>query len=137
LDYLLDTNACIALINLRDNPVRKRYQNASRSGRRVFISSIVTFELWYGVAKSTRLTWNTERLETFLAGQNAMLPFDAEDALSAGLIRADLELAGRMIGPYDLLIAGQALARQLTLVTVNVSEFSRVKGLKWQDWAKP
>jgi tRNA(fMet)-specific endonuclease VapC len=53
------------------------------------------------------------------------------------LIRADLESAGKVIGPYDLLIAGQAMARQLTLVTANVSEFSRVMGLKWQDWAKP
>jgi tRNA(fMet)-specific endonuclease VapC len=137
LNYLLDTDACVALINLRDDAVRKQYQRASHSGGQVFISSIVTFELWYGVANSTRLTWNAERLETFLAGKIAMLPFDAEDARSAGAIRAYLESSGRIIGPYDLLIAGQALARQLTLVTANVSEFSRVKGLKWQDWAKP
>ena len=52
-------------------------------------------------------------------------------------IRAALEASGKPIGAYDLLIAGQALARQLTLVTANVSEFSRVKGLSWQDWAKP
>jgi tRNA(fMet)-specific endonuclease VapC len=137
LDYLLDTNACIALINLREDAVRSRYQKASRSGAQVFVSSIVTFELWYGVANSARFTWNNERLETFLKGRVTVLPFDDDDAHAAGSIRADLESSGRMIGPYDLLIAGQALARQLTLVTTNVSEFSRVKGLKWQDWAKP
>jgi tRNA(fMet)-specific endonuclease VapC len=48
-----------------------------------------------------------------------------------------LEAAGKPIGAYDYLIAGQALARQLTLMTANISEFSRVKGLMWQDWAKP
>jgi tRNA(fMet)-specific endonuclease VapC len=137
LEYLLDTNACIALINLGENAVRKRYQKASRSGGQVFISSIVTFELWYGVANSARVSWNHERLETFLAGRVTMLPFDDEDARAAGSIRAELESSGRMIGPYDLLIAGQAVARHLTLVTANVSEFSRVKGLSWQDWAKP
>jgi tRNA(fMet)-specific endonuclease VapC len=137
LDYLLDTNVCIALINLRDNAVRRHFRNASRSDEQVYVSSIVTFELWYGVANSTRVNWNNERLETFLAGQITVLPFDDDDARVAGLIRADLESSGRIIGPYDLLIAGQAMARQLTLVTANVSEFSRVKGLKWQDWAKP
>jgi tRNA(fMet)-specific endonuclease VapC len=137
LDYLLDTNVCIALINLRDDAVRKRYRNVSRSGGQVYVSSVVTFELWYGVANSTRVSWNNERLETFLAGRITVLPFDDDDARAAGSIRADLESSGKVIGPYDLLIAGQAMARQLTLVTANVSEFSRVKGLKWQDWAKP
>jgi tRNA(fMet)-specific endonuclease VapC len=136
VDYLLDTNACVALINLRDDAVRKSYQHASRSGAQVYVSAIVTFELWYGVANSTRVSWNHERLETFLAGRVTILPFDDDDARAAGSIRADLESSGKMIGPYDLLIAGQALARQLTLVTANVAEFSRVKGLKWQDWAK-
>jgi tRNA(fMet)-specific endonuclease VapC len=137
LDYLLDTNVCIALIYLRDDAVRKRYRNVSRSGGQVYVSSVVTFELWYGVANSTRVSWNNERLETFLAGRITVLPFDDDDARAAGSIRADLESSGKVIGPYDLLIAGQAMARQLTLVTANVSEFSRVKGLKWQDWAKP
>ena len=137
MDYLLDTNACLALINLGENGVRRRYQSASRFGGQVFISSIVTFELWYGVANSARVSWNSERLETFLAGRVTVLPFGDEDARAAGSIRAELESSGKIIGPYDLLIAGQALARQLTLVTANVSEFSRVKGLSWQDWAKP
>jgi tRNA(fMet)-specific endonuclease VapC len=66
-----------------------------------------------------------------------LLPFEEEDARSAGSIRAALQASGTPIGAYDLLVAGQALARQLTLVTAHVSEFSRVKGLSWQDWAKP
>ncbi len=64
-----------------------------------------------------------------------MLPLDDEDARVAGSIRAAMETKGKPIGAYDTLIAGQALARQLILVTANVSEFARVKGLTWQDWA--
>jgi tRNA(fMet)-specific endonuclease VapC len=137
VDYLLDTNVCIALIKNTNSLVRSRFQKASHAGGRVYIPSIVTFELWYGVANSARIAFNTERLETFLSGLVTVLPFDNNDALVAGSIRATLEISGKIIGPYDLLIAGQALARQLTLVTANVSEFARVKGLSWQDWAKP
>jgi tRNA(fMet)-specific endonuclease VapC len=61
---------------------------------------------------------------------------DNEDARAAGFVRATLEVSGKLIGAYDLLIAGQALARGLTLVTANVSEFSRVQGLAFQDWGK-
>jgi len=134
--YLLDTSACIALINGTPATVRSRFQKVAAGGE-VYASSIVTFELWYGVAKSARPALNAQRLETFLSGPVIELPFDDEDARVAGSIRAALEVSGKPIGAYDLLIAGQALARQLTLVTANVSEFSRVKGLSWQDWAKP
>jgi tRNA(fMet)-specific endonuclease VapC len=137
VDYLLDTNVCIALIKNTDSLVRGRFQKISRAGGMVYVPSIVTFELWYGVANSTRIAFNTDRLEAFLSGRINVLPFDDEDARAAGAIRASLEVSGRIIGPYDLLIAGQALARELTLVTANVSDFSRVKGLYWQDWAKP
>ncbi len=97
----------------------------------------MAFELWYGVSKSSREELNTQRLATFLAGPIILLPFEHEDASSAGSVRAALEVSGKPIGAYDVLLAGQALQRQLTLVTANVSEFSRVKGLVWQDWAKP
>ncbi len=142
MDYVLDTNVCIALIKNTDSLVRGRFQEVSRAGGIVYVPSIVTFELWYGVANSTRIAFNTDRLEAFLSGRVNVLPFDDGDARAAGAIRANLEvsgriISGRIIGPYDLLIAGQALARQFTLVTANVSEFSRVKGLSWQDWAKP
>ena len=137
MDYLLDTNACIALINGAPALVRTRFQKAVRGTSQVYIPSIVTFELWYGVAKSTRLSLNTQRLEIFLSGPVTVLPLEEEDSRVAGSIRAELEMSGTPIGAYDVLIAGQAPARQLTLITANVSEFSRIKGLSWQDWAKP
>jgi tRNA(fMet)-specific endonuclease VapC len=135
LDYLLDTNACIALINGSPALVRGRFQKAVRGTSQIYIPSIVTFELWYGVAKSSRLPLNTQRLEIFLSGPVTVLPLEDDDARVAGLIRAELEKSGTPVGAYDVLIAGQALARQLTLVTANVSEFSRITRLSWQDWA--
>jgi len=63
-----------------------------------------------------------------------VLPFGEEDALAAGDLRAGLEAAGTPIGPYDLLIAAQALRSGTMLVTANVAEFARVRGLLWQDW---
>lgn len=137
MNYLLDTNACIALINGTPASVRSHFQKANRGNSQIYVSSVVTFELWYGVAKSTRIALNTQRLQTFLSGPIGVLPFDDEDAGAAGSIRAALEVLSKPIGAYDVLIAGQALARQLVLVTANVAEFSRVKGLSWQDWAKP
>ncbi|MGA1989337.1 MAG: type II toxin-antitoxin system VapC family toxin [Candidatus Sulfotelmatobacter sp.] len=136
MDYLLDANACIALINEEPAAVRGRMQKATAAGGRVLVSSIAVFELWYGVGKSTKQEFNRKRLEKFLAGPVLVLPFEDADARVAGSVRAALEAIGKPIGAYDLLIAGQALRHQLTLVTANVSEFSRVKGLAWQDWAK-
>ncbi len=69
-----------------------------------------------------------------LSGDLDLLDFDDEDARTAGQVRAVLERAGTPLGGYDLLIAGQALRRELTLVTANTSECSRVSGLSWQDW---
>jgi tRNA(fMet)-specific endonuclease VapC len=136
VDYLLDTNACIAIINGEPATVRARMQKVSAAGAHVLVSSVAVFELWYGVAKSVKQEFNRKRLETFLAGPILVLPFEDADAHVAGSVRAVLEAAGRPIGAYDLLMAGQALRHRLTLVTANVSEFSRVKGLHWQDWAK-
>ncbi len=137
MSYLLDTNACIALMNGTPAIVRSRFEKVVRAGSGVYISSIVAFELWYGIAKSARIEANTQRLEALLSSSVIALPFDNEDSRVAGSIRAALQAVGKPIGGYDYLIAGQALARQLTLVTANFSEFSRVKGLTWQDWAKP
>jgi tRNA(fMet)-specific endonuclease VapC len=137
VDYLLDTNACIALINGHPATVRTRMQKATAGGNHVLVSSVAVFELWYGVAKSTKQEFNRKRLETFLAGPILVLPFEDADARVAGSVRSALESVGKPIGAYDLLMAGQALRHQLTLVTANVSEFSRVKGLVWQDWARP
>ncbi|MGA8431083.1 MAG: type II toxin-antitoxin system VapC family toxin [Candidatus Sulfotelmatobacter sp.] len=137
MDYLLDTNACIALIKGQPTTVRTRLQKTTATGAQAFVSSVAAFELWYGVPKSARHEFNHKRLETFLSGPVTVLPFEDADARAAGAIRAALEIAGKPIGAYDVLIAGQAIRHELTLVTANVSEFSRVKGLMWQDWAKP
>lgn len=77
---------------------------------------------------------NAEALEAFL-GSVAILSFDDEDARFAGNIRAELERAGKPIGPYDYLIAAQALRHDFTLVSANEKEFSRVPGLRWENWA--
>lgn len=136
MTFLLDTNACIALINGRPLAVRTRFHKALAADQKVLVSSVVVFELWYGVAKSARSEANATLVETFFAGPISLLAFEAEDGKVAGRIRATLEAAGKPIGAYDLLIAGQALRHELTLVTANAREFSRVKGLAWEDWAK-
>lgn len=136
MDYLLDTNACIALINGNPPSVRDKFQKAVASGAHNLVSSIALFELWYGVAKSTKQDFNHKRLEAFLSGPILILPFDDADSRVAGSVRATLESAGKPIGAYDLLMAAQALRHGLTLVTSNVREFSRIQDLRWQDWAK-
>jgi tRNA(fMet)-specific endonuclease VapC len=136
LSYLLDTNACIALIKGQPVSVRLRFDQAVEAGGQIFVSSIAVFELWYGVGKSTRRQTNAMRLESFLSGPVRLLPFDDEDAKAAGLIRAIIESAGKPIGAYDLLMAGQALRHKMTLITANVREFSRVKELLWDNWAR-
>ncbi len=134
MSYLLDTNAVIAL--LKDEPVifRKRLRRAVAKGASVAVSSIVLYELWYGVARSARRRENAERLRVFLSGGISVTAFAEEDARTAGELRATLEAVGTPIGPYDLLIAAQAVRTGATVVTANVAEFARVPGLDWQDW---
>ncbi len=134
MTYLLDTNACIAVINGHPARVRERLKAAMDLGETAALSTITLFELWYGVAKSARVDANAERLAVFLAPLDTV-PFEDEDARAAGTIRARLEREGTPIGAYDLLIAGQALQRGATLVTANAREFARVSGLRWENWA--
>ena len=77
---------------------------------------------------------NTDRMRVFLSGNVDLLSFDDEDARVAGMVRAALEKKGTPIGPVDLLIAGQALARGMTVITANVGEFARVPRLSLVDW---
>jgi tRNA(fMet)-specific endonuclease VapC len=137
LNYLLDTNACIALINGKPPGVRLRFEKALNGGHALFVSSVSVFELWYGVSKSTRSQASAMRLEAFLAGPINSLPFAGPESRAAGDLRATLESLGRPIGAYDVLIAGQAVHHNLILITARLREFSRVKGLIWEDWAKP
>ena len=133
--YLIDTNACIALINGSEANVRRRFQRVVARKSVILLSSIVAFELWYGVAKSQRKDSNTQRLEAFFAGPLELTLFDEDDARAAGTVRAELDAVGQPIGAYDVLLAGQARRRGATLVTSNAKEFARVRGLKWEDWA--
>ena len=134
MTYLLDTNACIALINGNPAEVRRRFEVVTTAGAAIATSSVVVFELWYGVARSARPNANAERLSAFLGGPIDVLDLEAEDAREAGKVRAALEAVGRPIGAYDLLIAGQALRRGARLVTANGAEFRRVADLEWEDW---
>ena len=134
--YLLDTNACIALINGAPGAVRDRFETEISSGASFNISAIAIFELQFGVAKSTYPDRNRQRLRRFLDTTMPIIEFDGDDAASAGEIRAHLSKRGMPIGPYDLLIAAQAHRRKYTLITANVREFRRIDGLKWEDWTK-
>jgi tRNA(fMet)-specific endonuclease VapC len=136
VSHLLDTNVCIALINGVVGKVRTRYINAVRSGARLATSSICVHELWYGVANSSFIEPNARRLRSFISHDMEVLNYNSEDAQAAGEIRAELERKRRRIGEYDTLIAGQALARNLILVTANTREFDRVKGLVVEDWSR-
>jgi tRNA(fMet)-specific endonuclease VapC len=135
VNYLLDTNVCIALINGTSGQVRRRYIHATSRAAIPATSSIVAHELWYGVAKSGRAPQNANRLATFLANAVAVLDYSEQDSQAAGEIRAELERQGQRIGEYDTLIAGQAFCRNLILVTANTREFERVNGLIVEDWS--
>ena len=94
----------------------------------------MSYELYYGAFKSRYKSRNLGLLDHIAF---EVVPFDAADARAAGSVRANLEAIGRPIGPLDTLIAGQALARGLILVTANTKEFVRVEGLHCEDWSIP
>ena len=129
---LLDTNAVIALTAQRSDALLRRVE-ASEPGSLV-VSAVVAHELYYGAYRSQKVAFNLETLR-LLFSDLAILDLDREDARVAGEIRADLARSGSPIGPYDVLIAGQAKARNLTLVTSNMGEFARVAGLRVEDWS--
>ena len=131
MNYLLDTNACIAYLNNADSPVRDHMQRLSPS--QILLCTVVEAELYYGVMKSANLARNLERLKPFIR-QFISLPFDSSAAREFGRIRAELSNAGTPIGPYDLQIAAIAIAHGITVVTHNTREFGRVKGLQIVDW---
>ena len=126
--YLLDSNALIALLKGQPGFVARIRQHPPRD---FALSSIVAHELFYGAYKGRRSANNLARIEAL---RFEVLDFDREDARQAGQLRAVLAAAGTPIGPYDVLIAGQAIARGLTLITHNVREFQRVAALQVEDW---
>lgn len=131
--YLLDTNICIYIIKKKPVDVLKTLKIKSKKD--IYVSSITIAELEYGVAKSQFPEKNKIALIEFLSIFN-ILPFDDIDAVEFGMIKTDLEKKGKIIGPMDLLIAGQAKSKKLILVTNNIKEFERVDGLKIENWVK-
>lgn len=129
--YLLDTNTCVDYLNGRWPSVVARVQRSDPGDLR--LSSVAVAELRYGADKSARLRENHARIDQ-LVQDIQCLDFDLGAAAAYGRIRADLEVIGKTIGPNDLLIAAQALSQGLILITNNLREFQRVKGLQIENW---
>lgn len=129
--YLLDTNACVRLLNGRSPQLIERMRQHQPA--EIVLCSVVKAELIHGAYRSSRVADNLRLLERFFA-PFASLPFDDHCADAYGRIRSDLERAGTPIGPNDLMIAAVAVIHELTLVTANTREFGRVIGLAFENW---
>jgi tRNA(fMet)-specific endonuclease VapC len=132
--YLLDTNICIFAIKKRSETVLKKLKEKISDG--ICISSLTVAELEFGVENSQKIENNRIALLKFLSIFN-IINFDDSDAIDYGRLKTDLRKEGRIIGPIDMLLAAQALNKELIFVTNNVKEFERVKGLKIEDWSMP
>ena len=133
MNYLLDTNICIYIINKKPASVIKRVQ--TKHHEQIAISTITQAELEYGIARSRNVDQNRIALLEFLF-PFLLIDFDQMAAIQYGLIRASLESRGKPIGSMDMLLAAQARSRDLILVTNNEKEFHRIDGLKLENWAK-
>ena len=132
---MLDTNVLVTVFNERNPLLAARVDHEIAAGTRILISTVVLFELRFGIAKSNRRDRSSAILARFLEAPVEIAPFEPNDAAHAAEIRAHLERAGTPIGPYDVLIAGQARSRGAMLVTGNRREFGRVPGLPVVDWS--
>lgn len=133
LRYMLDTNLCIRVLRDRPQALRERF---NREADGLCISTIVLTELLHGAEKSARPEHNRREVENF-AARLEVLPFDVDAAGHSAEIKAALERRGQVIGSYDLLIAGHARSRGLIVITANLGEFTRVDGLRAEDWLAP
>lgn len=131
MKFLLDTNTCIAYLTERSSNVEEHFKRAIPAD--IALCSIVKSELLFGAHKSAKSAENLARLEVFFS-PFVSLPFDDQAAELAGSVRANLEKAGTPIGPNDLLIGAVALSLNLIVVTRNTREFSRISGLRLEDW---
>ncbi len=132
----LDTKVAIALLNGRRSRIREQFNSARLAGTQLGLSMIVYHELMYGAARSERRAANENKIALFLAaGGLELVPFEQADAREAADIRAYLRRQATPIGPYDVLIAGQARRAGASLVMANSKEFERVPGLIVMDWA--
>lgn len=129
---LLDTNVCIAVMRGVHEVTRRLAVELAHGDPRV--SVITVYELIHGAARSGRTTEELAKISRFIEGGPQSTPFEWADAEAAGRVRATLARRGEMIGAYDILIAGQALARGWIVVTANSGEFARVEGLRLENW---
>lgn len=129
--YLLDTNICIFAINKKSPKLLEKLKTHTKKG--VYISSLTVAELEFGVQNSQRAESNRLALLRFLSIFD-ILNFDSLDAVDYGLLKVRLKKKGQIIGPVDMLLAAQALNKDMIFVTNNVEEFTRVDGLTIEDW---
>lgn len=134
MKYLLDTNICIYMIRQKAPAVLGRFESVQPGD--VAVSAITVAELQYGAARSRYPEQNRAALSQFLLPLMA-LDFDQAAADVYGRLRANLEERGQPIGALDQLIAAQAIAHNLTLVTNNLREFERIPDLRLENWAGP
>ncbi|MCU7923827.1 MAG: tRNA(fMet)-specific endonuclease VapC [Candidatus Thiodiazotropha sp. (ex Dulcina madagascariensis)] len=130
LKYMLDTN--IVIYTIKNRPAEAR-ESFKRHEGQMCISTVTLGELIYGAERSSRPEDNLGVVEG-MAARLEVVPFDSQDAIHFGQIRAELASAGTPIGPYDMMIAAHARARGLILVTNNAKEFERVPGLRLDNW---
>jgi tRNA(fMet)-specific endonuclease VapC len=130
MTYLLDTDTCIGVLRQRTGMVQKL---SSLKPADIAISAITVYELFCGVEKARDAAKERGKVEQFISAVFE-LQLDRASLQKSAQLRAELERQGMPIGPYDLLIAGQALAHGLILVTNNLGEFQRVKGLTLESW---
>jgi tRNA(fMet)-specific endonuclease VapC len=135
VSYLFDTNICIYIIKKSPEKVLKKLEDIIKKDpeQDFYITSITLSELYYGVEKSSQQEKNLLALKGFLS-MFKVLDFNQISAQIYGEVRASLEKKGNLIGPYDLQIASIALANQMILVSNNLKEFDRIKGLKTENW---
>lgn len=129
--YLLDTNTCIKYLNGTSESIKKQLE--AKQPEDILLCSMVKAELFYGVIKSARPEKNFDRLQKFIKNF-VSLSFDDKASELYGVIRCNLEKKGSPIGPNDLIIASISIANDITLITHNVREFSRVENLRLEDW---
>jgi len=130
LAYMLDTNICIYVMKTYPPELQQKFDNLAEQ---LCISSITLGELYFGAEKSARRAENLAELDLFVA-RLEVLPFDEKAAAHYGQLRAELERAGKPCGPYDMQIGGHARSEGLILVTNNMREFSRMPGLRVENW---
>jgi tRNA(fMet)-specific endonuclease VapC len=130
LQYMLDTNICIYVMNEHSMKLREQFNELADQ---LCISSISLAELFFGAEKSQRRAENLETIEQFVS-RLAVLPFSPKAAAHYGQLRASLARSGKLAGPHDMLIGAHARAEGLIVVTNNVREFERMDGVRVENW---